>query len=358
MRRWGGLILAGLMLVSACGDSDEGIATGGQPTATSTAMSTSRPPFNGRTVEAGEVQKVSELGGAKMQPLKDAEIRGHRTSVKVLEFGTADQIDADGGYRAADGAVLIAFRVSAQIAKGDKDVQGEVVANVSVDGTQRSLKDLIDSTPEGGSAKTYSYVVAVPENRRSVDLELKSSSTVQSFDLLEGRPKGDRPAALYRPRQGTVLVQQALTPATFEIAPRNNQYDSSQSVTVSEMDFSYFNPETGAAPSGPDKAWLLLYGKGKTTSPGYYTCVPVAAAHKLVDDKGTTYELAAASEMPAEPALVGEASFKAAFEVPADLAKATFTIAPTQAVCQLSTATYTPVPARGEAKIAVSVPAS
>lgn len=354
MKRWGGLIVAAVLLVSGCGDGEGGVPTGAPLTTTSTSKS--RAPFHGKTVPAGEVQKVSDLGGAKMQSLKDAEIRGYRTSVKILEFGTADEIDADGGYRAADGAVLIAFRVSAQIAKGEKNVQGEVVANVSVDGTQRSLKDLIDSTPEGDSAKTYNYVIAVPEDRRSVDLELKSSGTVQSFDLLEGKPKGDRPQALYRPARGTTLVQQALTPATFEIAPKNNQFDTTHTVTVSEMDFSYFNPETGAAPSSPDKAWMLLYGSGKTRSPAYSTCSPVAAAHKLVDDKGATYELSPSSEIPANPALVGETNFMAAFEVPADIAKATFTIAPAQAICQLSTATYTPVPARGEAKIEVTVP--
>lgn len=355
MKRRCALAVAALLVVSGCGDSSEGVATGGSP---ATTTSKSRSPFDGRTIQAGEVQKVSDLGGAKMQGLDDGEIRGYRTSLKIIEFGTADEIDADGGYRAADGAVLIAFRVSVQIAKGNKSVQGEVLANVSVDGTQRSLTGLIDSTPEGGSAKTYNYVVAVPEDRRSVDLQLKSASTTQSFDLLEGKPRGDRPAALYRPKQGTLLVQEALTPATFEIAPRNNQFDSTQTVTVSEMDYGYFNPETGAAPSSPDKAWLVFHGNGKTKSPGYYNCSAVAAGHKLVDDKGTTYELSPASEMPAQPPLVGEAPFKAAFEVPADLTKATFTVAPAQAVCQLSTSTFTPVPARGVAKIEVTVPES
>jgi hypothetical protein len=358
MARWG-LFAAAISIttlstvIAGCGSDEGGVPLGGLPTTTST----SRAPFNGKTVASGEVQKVSDLGGAKMQTLKDdAEIRGYRTSVKVLEFGTADQIDADGGYRGADGTVLIAFRVSVQIEKGDGDINGQVTANVSVDGTQRTLNDLISSSGEGGSPKTSSYILAVPEkDRRSVDLELKSAGTVQRFDLLEGKPKGDRPKALYRPAEGSTLIQQSLTPATFEIAPKGT-FDSTNTVTVSDMYFSYFNPETGAAPSSPDKAWLALYGSSKTKSPGYYTCVAVPAAHKLVDDKQATYQPTPSSNLPAQPSLVGEANFRAVFEVPGDLTKATFSIAPTQAVCQLSTATYTPVPARGDAKIEVTVP--
>jgi hypothetical protein len=359
MARWG-LIAAAISVttvitVAGCGSDEGGVPLGGLPT---TTTSTSRAPFDGKTIASGEVQKVSDLGGAKMQTLKDdAEIRGYRTSVKVLEFGTAEQIDADGGYRGADGTVLIAFRVSVQVEKGDGDIKGQVTANVSVDGTQRTLNDLISTSSSGSdSPKTTSYVLAVPEkDRRSVDLELKSAGTVQSFDLLEGKPKGDRPKALYRPAEGTTLIQQSLTPATFEIAPKG-AFDSTNTVTVSDMYFSYFNPETGAAPSGSDKAWLAFYGSSKTKSPGYYTCVAVPAAHKLIDDKQATYQPTPSSDLPAQPSLVGEASFRAVFEVPGDLTKATFSIAPTQAVCQLSTATYTPVPARGDAKIEVNIP--
>jgi hypothetical protein len=358
MARWG-LLAAAISIaitgIAGCGSGEGGIPLGGQPTTTTTSKT--RPPFNGKTVATGEVQKVSDLGGAKMQTLKDdAEIRGYRTSVKVLEFGTADQIDADGGYRGADGTVLIAFRVSVQIAKGEGDIKGQITANVSVDGTQRTLNDLISSTAEGASPKTYSYVVAVPEkDRRSVDLELKSAGTVQSFDLLEGKPKGDRPQALYRPADATMLVQQSLTPATFEIAPKGT-FDTTQTVTVSDMYFSYFHPETGAAPSGSDKAWMVFYGNSKTKSPGYYNCAPAPAAHKLVDDKQATFQPAPSSELPSQPPIVGEATFQAAFEVPGDISKATFSVAPTQAVCQLSTATFVPVPARGDAKIEVTVP--
>jgi hypothetical protein len=343
-----------LSLVAGCSSGEGGVPLGGQPT---TTTSKSRPPFNGKTVASGEVQKVDDLGGAKMQTLKDnSEIRGYRTSVKVLEFGTADQIDADGGYRGADGTVLIAFRLSVQIEKGEGDIKGQVTANVSVDGTQRTLNEVIGSTGEGASPKTYSYVVAVPEkDRRSVDLELKSAGTVQSFDLLEGKPKGDRPEALYRPANATMLIQQSLTPATFEVAPKGT-FDSTHTVTVSDMYFSYFHPETGAAPSGSDKAWMVFYGSGKTKSPGYYICVPAPAAHRLIDDKQATYQPAPSSELPAQSSIVGDTNFKAVFEVPGDIGKTTFSIAPTKAVCQISTGTHATVDARGEAKIEVTVP--
>jgi hypothetical protein len=358
MARWG-LAAAAISItvlstvVTGCGSGEGGIPLGGQ---TTTTTSKSRAPFNGKTITSGEVQKVGDLGGAKMQSLSGAEIRGYRTSVKVLEFGTADQIDADGGYRGADGTVLIAFRVSAQVEKGEGDIKGQVTANVSVDGTQRTLNDLISSTPEGASPKTYSYIVAVPEkDRRSVDLELKSAGTVQSFDLLEGKPKGDRPEALYRPANATMLVQQSLTPATFEVAPKGT-FDSTHTVTVSDMYFSYFHPETGAAPSGSDKAWMVFYGSGKTKSPGYYICVPAPAAHRLIDDKQATYQPAPSSELPAQSTIVGDTNFKAVFEVPGTITKATFSIAPTKAVCQISTGTHATVDARGEAKIEVTVP--
>ncbi|MET0237329.1 MAG: hypothetical protein ABW224_21955 [Kibdelosporangium sp.] len=355
MARWGliAMVVPVVVATAGCGGGESGIPLGGQPT---TTTSKSRLPFNGKTVAAGDVQKVNDLGGAKMQTLAGAEIRGYRTSLKILEFGTAEQIDADGGYRGVDGTVLIAFRVSVQVAKGDGDIKGQVTANVSVDGTQRTLNELVGSVVEGASPKTYSYVVAVPEqDRRSVDLELKSVGTVQSFDLLEGRPKGDRPKALYRPADGTQLIQQSLTPATFEVAPKGT-FDSTHTVTVSDMYFSYFHPDTGTAPSSPDKAWLVFHGTGKTKSPGYYTCVPTPDSHRLIDDKQVTYQAAPSSKLPSQTSIVGDTDFKAVYEVPSDIAKATFTVAASKAVCQISTGTYATVDARGEAKIEVTVP--
>lgn len=355
MTRWGPVAVAisVVLVVAGCGGDEPGVPRGGSA---ATTTSESRPPFAGETVASGEVRKVSGLGGAKMQTLSgDNEVRGFRTLVKVLEFGTADQIDSDGGYRAADGSVLIAFRLSAQVEEGDGEVGDQVSASVSVDGTQRTLDDVIASTPADAGPTTYSYVVAVPEDRRSVDLELRSVGTVQSFDLLEGKPKGERPEALYRPDDATVLIQQALTPATFEIAPKG-AFDTTQTVSVSEMRFSYFHPKTGAAPSSPDKAWMVFQGSGETESPNYYICVPTPASHRLIDDKQATFQPAPSSELPAESSIIGDAYFTAAFEVPGDITKATFSVAPTQAVCQISTGTHATVGARGDARIEVTVP--
>ncbi|GAB3897270.1 hypothetical protein GCM10029964_079850 [Kibdelosporangium lantanae] len=111
-------------------------------------------------------------------------------AVKLVEFGTADQIDDSGeSYRAADGSALIAFRTSTTVAESAKSGTLEQIAvGVSVDGTQRALPDFFGSRSTTGPS-TASYVVAVPEQRRTVDLQLKSAGLTQAIDLLEGKPK-------------------------------------------------------------------------------------------------------------------------------------------------------------------------
>jgi hypothetical protein len=342
--------VAATVALSACSSKSEGQAQGGAPTTTST----SRPPFTGKTLGLGEVVKVDDLGGARMQPITGGDVRGPKIALKVLEFGTAEQIDdSNGGHRAPDGATLIAFRTSVTTEDDDLD---EVVVNVSVDGTQRSLPNLVSSYGSGDKTSTVSYIVAVPEQRRTVDLELKSPGLVQQFDLLEGKPKGDRPAALYRPAEGTVIKQEALAPASFEVAPREGRFGPKQVVTVTEADFSYFNAKTGSVPSSPGKAWLTLIGTSRTSDANGVNCVTALSAHKLTDDKAVAYQPSDAGSVMPQESIVAEVNFTVSFEVPSDFGRGTLSIAPTQVSCQLSTSNYQAVPARGEAKVELTIP--
>ncbi|MFD1048984.1 hypothetical protein ACFQ1S_27330, partial [Kibdelosporangium lantanae] len=194
------------------------------------------------------------------------------------------------------------------------------------------------------------------EQRRTVDLQLKSAGLTQAIDLLEGKPKGDRPKALYRPADGTVLKQEALPPATFTISIWPGKPPVPQDVTVKEADFSYFNAMTNAVPSSPDKAWLTFVGKSSTGGSSGDICVTTLAAHKLIDDKGTTIAPSeSASKMPGE-GFLAEEDFTVSFEVSADIKSATLDIAPNQMRCQISTGNYQARQANGEAKIAVTIP--
>src|SRR4051794_15959501 len=110
MPRWGVrplVIVIAAASLAACSSPSDGLPTGGAP------ASASKPPFTGKTLANGDVKKVTDLGGARMQPVSGAELRGPGVALKLVEFGTADQIDDSGeSYRAADGSALIAFRTS------------------------------------------------------------------------------------------------------------------------------------------------------------------------------------------------------------------------------------------------------
>jgi hypothetical protein len=297
---------------------------------------------------------VDDLGGARMQPITGGTIRGPLVAVQILEFGTADEIDSGPGYRAPEGATLIAFRTKST---ADREAPDGIVANVSVDGKQRTLPNLfgISSTDTAAAA---SYIVAVPDQRRTVDFELKSPGLVQQFDLLEGKPKGDRPAALYRPAEGTVIKQEGLTPGTFEIGVQPGDFSPKQTITVTKAQFSYFNVQTNSVPSGPDKAWLTLSGSSATdkSASGGVNCIAPAAAYKLVDDKGSAIPPSDAGSTLPGARIIAEEDFVLSYEVPADFKHGTLSAAPTQVSCQVSTSNYQPKPARGEAKVDVTIP--
>ncbi|ONI91031.1 hypothetical protein ALI144C_02130 [Actinosynnema sp. ALI-1.44] len=321
------------------------------------STTTSRPPFNGKTLANGDVQKVTDLGGTRMQPVTDAEVRGPGVALKLLEFGTAEQVDDTTGqsYRAPEKSTLIAFRTSTTV---DKNVENknlsQLAFSVSVDGTQRTLSDFLTSESSSGPA-TASYIVAVPEERRTVGLQLKAPGLTQTIDLLEGKPGNDRPKALYRPTEGTVLKQEALQPASFNVTPTADRAPSQQTVTVKEVNFSYFNGVNSSVPSSPEKAWLTFVGASVTTPRGIF-CVTPISGHKLTDDTGATYTPnEASSKMPSE-SFIAEESFTVSFEVPATIKGATLIVAPTQMRCQVSTGNWVNRPSSGEAKIAVTIP--
>ncbi|MET0133212.1 MAG: hypothetical protein ABW215_06420 [Kibdelosporangium sp.] len=350
------LVLSAGLALTGCSSGEGGVPLGqDRPTGTTTS---SRPPFNGKTLQIGEVVKVKQLSGARMQSIEDGEVRGFGTVLTVLEFGTADRVDdgdvSTGGFQAAGGGVLIAFRVSVTVDKDENKADDQVVANVSVDGTQRALPQLLGEFGSSSATTTGNYIVAVPEQRRTVDLELKSTGLVQQFDLLEGKPKGDRPAALYRPATGTYLKQEAFPPTTFEVAPRKGEFSAVHTVTVTNANLGYFLAATGTPASAQDKAYLVLSGTGRTQSGE--SCVAPLAVHKLTDDKGTAYQPVASSKMDEQPPLVGDSTFTLVFEVPAEMRKATLTVTPTQMVCQVSTATFQTVPARGEGRVEIAIP--
>lgn len=351
--RRAGRLLAGAvgvcLLVTSCGDDAAGSATSGQGDG---APSTSAAPFDGTTLDIGEAQQVSSVDGARMQAVEDGLVRSYRTSVEVVEIGSADEVaDADVRYRAAKGGKLIA--VTLTVTRDDEDTGGDseetVVANVSVDGKQRELPDF--GSVESGD--TVNYVVAVPGDRRSVDLELKYAGLAQQFDLLEGEPKGERPDGLYRAADSTVVYQENLTPAAFEVSPYPPDW-ATYTVMVPLVDLGYF-AYNGEVPADPDKAWLSFLVSKEIEPAGI--CTAPLSAYSLTDADATAYQPSdAASSVPEAGFLTDDTNSVIGFEVPADLESATLTVATTQLPCETSTATVTTVGARGQASIAVTLP--
>jgi hypothetical protein len=351
-------VVAGL--ATACSDDTSGTPVGQN----SSAPPTSQAPFDGKTLALGEVVQVGSMDGARMQPVADGMIRSLATTVKIVEVGSADQVnDSAGGdaYRAPAGGTLLAFTVSVAQDEGADDVSDKVVADVNVDGTQRTLPEFFgsgsgSSSSEGGTQ--LHYVVATAQNRRAADLELKASGLVQSFDLLQGRPKGDRPAALYRSTSGTTVHQEAIAPVSYKVSISDSSQDQVNELTVEDADLGYFTGKDAAVPSNPANGWLTLAVSEDGASGSYAMCVTPLTAYTLKDAAGKEYKPAeAASTVPAEPEMLGDTKSVIAFEVPADFTQGTIAITPKTVVCQVSTATNRPRPAHGKASLSISLPA-
>jgi hypothetical protein len=344
------LLLTAVVTVAACGDETPDPAGNRSPN-----PPTSSTPFAGTTIAPGEVVRVDNLDGARLQQVDDGMVRSFETSVEVTEFGTADQLGSgDAGYRAEDGGTLLVFSMTAErTERANPPPEVDVVASVAVDDKQRELPDF-SATDIDGDGEQASYAVAVPKKRRSVTLDLKYSGVVQSFDLLEGEPTGERPDALYRADRGTVVFQEGLTPSQVDVQV-GSQTSYTNTITVARVELGYFPVQGHEMPSEPDKAWLSMWVG--MNAPGT-TCAAPLAAYTFTDAGGTAYQPAQAASKISEPGLLDTPYALVSFEVPADLAKGTLTVSSPTMTCQVSTATYEEVPARGTATIGVTLPQS
>lgn len=347
-------------LATACSDNSTGGSPTGQNSAPSTsqAPTTSQTPFTGKTLQPGEVAQVASTNGARMQPVADGMIRSYGTTVKIVEVGTADTVsDESSGdsYRAAAGGSLLAFTVTVTQDEGMDGISDKVVADVNVDGTQSTLPEFFgDSSGSGsGGGTQVHYLLATAQNKHAVDLELKASNVVQSFDLLQGKPKGDRPVALYRSTSGTTVHQEGISPVSYKVAVYDK--DEAHQVTVTKAELGYFTAKDAAIPSNPGDAWFVLSVKDR--SDGYATCVTPASAYTLKDAAGKEYKPSGpATSVPSEPESFGDTQSVVAFEVPADFAQGTVTIAPNTAVCEKGTMNFEPRPVHSTATVSVTLP--
>lgn len=332
-------VLVGVIgLVAGCGEDTAGTPSGSSRSKEpSKPPSTSRAPFDGEVVSDGEVVKVEKLDGVDLKSPDEGQLHNYGVAVEVLDFGTADVVGAGDGleYGADDGSSLLAFRLRVVPSKieGGTSLGDKVSATVAVDGVQRELPEFEyavgDSAGEGDT--TLQYVVAVPEDRREVELELKYANLPQTYDLLEGKRTGEEPEVLYRSEDSPSVFVESLTPGTVQVVDPEGEAGS-YTLTVNRAELTYFASDLGQLPSGPDKAWLVLThetrGDGSLDS-SFYVCSMPATAYTLTDDAGTTYE--AAGEYFSGGSMGEDQSV--AFEVPADLVKADLKVAPQSFSC-------------------------
>jgi hypothetical protein len=350
--RMAALFLIAALAVAGCGDDKTPAAQG---KTSKSSRPTSTTPFAGTTLQPGEVVRVDNLDGARLKSLDDGLVRTFETSVEVTEFGTADQLGSgDSAYRAEGDASLLVFSMTTERNERETPLEGDVVAAVTVDDKQRELPDFgdSDSYSSDSDGDQTNYAVAVPDDRASVTLDLKYNGVVQSLDLLEGKPKGKRPEALYRADRGTAVYQEGLAPSQIDVQVGSTTYTNE--ITVGRAELGYFPIRGHEMPSADDKAWLSFWvgmdAKGTTCS------IPLAAYSFKAED-GTVYQATQAASEIKEPELLDTPVAVIAFEVPADLAKGTLTVTSPQVTCQVSTATFSQVPASGTATFDVSLPA-
>jgi hypothetical protein len=347
-----GLLVAVGLAVTACGSDTQGTpSAGAKPT--KEVATTSRAPFDGEELSDGEVVKANKLDGARLQSPDDGRLRNYGAAVEVLDFGTADVIDAGEGtqYGAGPDSTLLAFRL--RVAPFADDIADKVSATVSVDGRQRSLPDFEYTLSDSGEDTTVQYLVAVPNDRREVELELKYADLAQTFDLLDGRRTGDQPDILYRSSDNAVVYLENLTPAKLTVTDAEGGAGT-YVVAVTNATLTYFTTDLGDQPSGPDKAWLAVRfeptGEGameyKATG-----CVVPFAAFGVTDDSGGAYPVvdrhSSMDQYETVKTLV--------FEVPADLATAKLNLTTTSLTCKYGGVDY-PFAVSGPATVAMDFP--
>jgi hypothetical protein len=331
MRRIWGVLVLGLVL-TACGEATQGTPSAGSKR-TSTTSSTSAAPFEGEVVADGEVVAVDKLDGVSLKSPDDGRLRNYGVATEVLDFGTADVVDAtDDGvqYGAGPDSTLLAFKL--RVTPFLEGLSDKITATVSVDGRQRSLPDFEYTLSTAGEDATAQYVVAVPDDRREVELELKYAGLPQTFDLLDGERTGDQPDILYRSSDSPGVHVENLTPAKLNVKDEDGE-PGAYTMSVTTASLSYFTTELGDQPSDKGNAWLTVAYEETVDgtvaySGGSSACTLPFEVFTLTDGGGATYTVASQhSTMEAfeDKVLV--------FEVPADLADATLTAVPQTLSC-------------------------
>jgi hypothetical protein len=340
------------LLAAGCGGT-EGTPTAAKQTK-SDAPTTSRAPFDGEELTDGEVVVVEKLDGIRLESLDDGALRNYGVAVEVLDFGTADVVDGGATeYGAGEDATLLAFRL--RVTPYLRELGDKVTATVSVDGRQRSLPDFEYTLTDPGEDQTVQYLVAVPNDRREVELELKYAGLAQTFDLLAGERTGDQPDILYRSPDAPSVYVENLTPAKLSVADDDNE-PGSYVLNVTRAELTYFTTELGDVPSGQDKAWLVITyepgGDGSLhLSPDASACVLPFASFTLTDGAGETYPVidkhSSMKQHDSEKILV--------FEVPAELSDATLKLTSTGFNCTLGGIEYA-YTASGSAEVKMTLP--
>jgi len=354
MRRALVLVAAAGLFVSACGAGTEGTPTAAAGKATSKQTTTSRAPFDGETLGNGEVVQADKLDGIRLEPPDDGRLRSFGTAVEVVDFGTADVVDAGGGveYGADEDATLLAFRL--RVTPFADELSDKVTATVSVDGRQRSLPDFEYALGTAGEDQTLQYLVGVPNDRREVELELKYADFAQQFDLLDGKRTGEQPEILYRsPDEPSVYVEN-LTPAKLPVVSEDDE-PGNYIVGVTRAELTYFTAELGDVPSADDKAWLAVTYEPSGDGPvedisDALGCVLPFGSFVLTAD-GKPYPVvdkhSQMEEFESERVLV--------FEVPSSLTEATLTVKAQPFSCASGGNDY-PYRATAEATVEITLP--
>lgn len=341
------------LLTTACASGTEGTPTAVKQAKT-TKTSTSRAPFDGKRLDDGEVVKADKLDGIRLESPKDGALRNYGVGLDVVDFGTADIVDAGSGfsYGAREDSTLLAFRL--RVTPFIQNVSEKVTATVSVDGRQRSLPDFEYALGDPNEDTTLQYVVGVPKDRREVQLELKYADLAQQFDLLEGKRVGEQPDILYRSQDAPFVYVENLTPAKLPVVNPDGE-PGTYIVAVTRAQLTYFAPELGDVPADKDNAWLVVdyepTGDGSLQyTPDAIGCtVPFAAFvlndgtsdHAVVDKHSTMKEFSSTQRL--------------VFEVPADLTKARLTLKTPGFSCASGGDDY-PFTTGGEATIDMTLP--
>jgi len=353
MRRALVLLAAVGLLTSACGSGTEGTPTPVKQART-TKTSTSHAPFHGERLDDGEVVKVDKLDGIRLESPEDGRLRSYQVAVEVTDFGSADvvEVGADQQYGARDDSTLIAFRLRVTAFAGEL---GQMVkATVSVDGRQRSLPEFEYAIGTEDEDSTLQYVVAVPNDRREVELELKYAGLAQTFDLLEGERTGEQPDLLYRSDDTPFVYVENLTPAKLPVQNADAEAGA-YVVSVTRAELTYFAPELGDLPADKKKAWLVIHyqpiGEGVLEyTPDAGACVPPFTAFTVNDG---TADYPAIDKQSKVEAFASEQ--RLAFEVPAELTSARLTMKTPGFNCTYG-GEAVPFTATGEATVDMTLP--